>query len=63
MKEIVKYRFEYITGSLESATGDSKRLIRKWIKTDVTDILEEGVEAFRTRERKYLLKYYWYLLE
>lgn len=63
MKEIVKYRFEYITGSLESATEDSKRLIRKWIKTDVTDILEEGVEAFRTRERKYLLKYYWYLLE
>lgn len=54
-----KYRFEYITGSLENSTGytkNSSKISSKGIRDDITDILEGGVEAFKTREKKYLLE-------
>lgn len=53
-----KYRFEYISGSLESSEGyteNDKKLSHKGIRYDITDILEGGIKAFKTRERKYLL--------
>ena len=59
LTENIKYRFEYITGSLEnsrSVDNSTEKLLDKGIRNNVTDILEGGVEAFRTRERKYLLK-------
>ena len=58
IEENEKFKFEYITGSLENSTGfddDSRKLASKGIRNDITDILEGGVEAFRTREKKYLL--------
>lgn len=58
LKENQKYRFEYITGSLENARGfsdDKNKLCSHGIRQDVTDILEGGVEAFKIREKKYLI--------
>lgn len=58
IEENEKFKFEYITGSLENSTGfddNSRKLASKGIRNDITDILEGGVEAFRTREKKYLL--------
>ena len=51
-------RFEYISGPLENSSGfseDNQKFASHGIRDDITDILEGGVEAFKTREKKYLL--------
>ena len=53
-----KYRFEYITGSLENKFEDSTQsgiLYKKGIRNHVCEILEGGEEAFKKREQKYSL--------
>lgn len=52
-------RFEYYSGSLENSFGvteDSGKFASRGIRDNITDILEGGVEAFKEREKKYLLK-------
>lgn len=53
-----KYRFEYVTGSLENKFEDltqSGILYQKGIRNHVCEILEGGEEAFKKREQKYSL--------
>lgn len=55
-RENAKYRFEYISGSLECSFINETApgiLLRKGIKEHVCEILEGGREAFEKRERKY----------
>lgn len=55
-RENEKYRFEYVSGSLEcSFTNEEAQsiLLKKGIKEHVCEILEGGQEAFEKRERKY----------
>lgn len=57
-RENKKFRFEYVTGSLEDAFElDAKNepaiLLRKGIRQHVCEILEGGKEAFQKREKKY----------
>ncbi len=55
LKENERYRFEYITGSIECDFNESNntKLIGKGIKSHVCEILEGGQEAFEIREKKY----------
>lgn len=58
LNENVESCFEYYTGSLENTVGisrDTNKICSKGIKENVTDILEGGMVAFRTREQKYML--------
>jgi hypothetical protein len=55
-KDNRKYKFEYVSGSLENTFNmESNRgvLFQKGIKEHVCDILEGGKEAFLKREQKY----------
>jgi ABC-type cobalamin/Fe3+-siderophores transport system ATPase subunit len=53
-----KYKFEYITGSLENQFEDKNEfnvLYKQGIRQHVCDILEGGKDAFEKREKKYNL--------
>ncbi|MEX0616714.1 MAG: hypothetical protein WD231_02775 [Candidatus Woykebacteria bacterium] len=57
-----KYKFEYVSGSLEysfelTETQEKSILYRKGIRQHVCEILEGGQEAFQKREQKYNFKY------
>lgn len=57
-RENRKFRFEYVSGSLENtfeldATQELAILHRKGIRQHVCEILEGGKEAFQKREQKY----------
>lgn len=57
-RENKKFRFEYVTGSIENTFEfDSEQeqsiLLRKGIRQHVCEILEGGQEAFQKREKKY----------
>lgn len=52
----VKYKFEYVNGSIELSFIDDKHegiLLQRGIRQHVCDILEGGEEAFAKRENKY----------
>ncbi|MES2060405.1 MAG: hypothetical protein V4456_00695 [Bacteroidota bacterium] len=58
-KDNEKYRFEYITGSLENSFENTSAigiLNQMGVKEHVCDILEGGSDAFMERELKYNLK-------
>lgn len=58
-KDNRKYRFEYVTGSLENTFHDANKsgiLFKYGIREHVCDILEGGQEAFEKREEKYGFK-------
>lgn len=58
-KDNKKYRFEYVSGSLENSFEDSTQtgtLYQKGIKQHVCEILEGGQEAFVNRQNKYSFK-------
>ena len=51
-----KYKFEYISGSIENSYLDLAEqavLYQKGIREHICEILEGGEEAFKKRERKY----------
>lgn len=55
-RDNAKYKFEYVSGSLECSFEDDSQagiLYKKGIKEHVCEILEGGIEAFEKRERKY----------
>jgi predicted ATPase len=59
-RENQKYRFEYVSGSLENtfefrSSETSPILMQKGIREHVCEILEGGKEAFQKREQKYSL--------
>jgi len=59
-KDNKKFKFEYITGSLENTFVNDTAdwiLYAQWIKEHVCDILEGGTEAFLKREQKYGLSH------
>jgi hypothetical protein len=57
-RENKKYKFEYVSGSLENTfelleKQEKSILYRKGIRQHVCEVLEGGKEAFQKRERKY----------
>lgn len=57
-RENKKYKFEYVSGSLENTfeikeTEEKAILFRKGVRQHVCEILEGGKEAFQKREKKY----------
>ncbi len=51
-----KYKFEYVSGSIENTYTDSAEkavLYQKGIREHICEILEGGEEAFKKREKKY----------
>ncbi|MDQ2946114.1 MAG: hypothetical protein M3Y27_09260, partial [Acidobacteriota bacterium] len=57
-RENKKFKFEYVSGSLENsfevkATEETAILLQKGIRQHVCEILEGGKEAFKKREQKY----------
>lgn len=51
-----KYKFEYISGSIENSYLDKTEkavLYQQGIREHICEILEGGEEAFKKRERKY----------
>ncbi|WP_434295902.1 TrlF family AAA-like ATPase [Clostridium botulinum] len=57
-RENRRYRFEYVSGSLENEFDDETKqgiLYKKGIKNHVCEILEGGKEAFIMRNKKYRL--------
>lgn len=57
-RENKKYKFEYVSGTLEdtfelSEAQEKAILFRKGIRQHVCEVLEGGKEAFQKRERKY----------
>lgn len=57
-RENRKFKFEYVSGSLENTyelpeSEEKAVLYRKGIREHVCEVLEGGVEAFRKRESKY----------
>lgn len=55
-RDNAKFRFEYVTGSLECTFIDKSKngiLFQKGIKEHVCEILEGGKDAFEKREEKY----------
>jgi hypothetical protein len=55
-RENAKYKFEYVTGSLENSGEDESAkgiLYQKGVRQHVCEILEGGKEAFQKRENKY----------
>ena len=60
-RENSRYKFEYVSGSLEHSfeLPENKHksiLLRKGIRQHVCEILEGGKEAFQKREQKYNFK-------
>jgi ABC-type cobalamin/Fe3+-siderophores transport system ATPase subunit len=54
-----RYRFEYVSGSLECSFRDETEtaiLYSRGIREHVCEVLEGGVEAFKEREEKYCLE-------
>ncbi len=57
-RENRKYKFEYVSGSLENTfelleSQEKAILFRKGIRQHVCEVLEGGEEAFKKREMKY----------